>query len=353
MARAVYFAGLQLKEPRGVSSEDVIFYKMVDSLLSHENKLSIFFLPTVTDQELFVPPPQSIRTRITLQYFSSWSDYIIVTRPFSFTTQEVENIALRIRGNGDYRIVASLASPRLSSLRTLASRFSGKVDGYEIDLGLTYLLTGGKRGFESYAIDMVEEFVSDSSRPVFIKVSPTTPFSHEFLQQLKSIGIAALIFSPHLTYSIGKEFFRIHAPALSRIYALIWAKLIAGTNLPSAYISDIPEQFFGELAVENTFDVLLFDTALLSGVVDPPRTTGLENEIPVRWPHIPELLRPAIDVSRDPHCINLCPYRAFEADSRSQALHTSIIIASEKCNHCGLCLSCKNLKLVANIIPEE
>lgn len=349
--RPTYFAGLQLKSRIGISSEDVIIYKILESETRIIDKLGVFFLPTLSDQDFL---NEEGKTRILIHYFSSWSDYVIITRPFSFPVEYVEDLARKLRGKGDdNRVIASFAAPRLSSLRKLASRFSEIVDGFEIDLGLTYLLTGSRRNFESYAIDMIEEFISESRRPVLVKISPNTPLSQEFIQQLKAIGVSGVVFTPHLTYTIGKEFFRIHATYLSKIYALVWAKLIAGTDVTTAYISDVPEQFLDELAIERTFDIQLFDTALLSNMIELPPISEARRDLPVKWPMIPYPLKPAINISREAYCIKVCPFRAFEKDELPSSLDTNLLSASKRCDYCGLCLSCcKTLKLVATITPE-
>ncbi|AKG38956.1 hypothetical protein MA03_06415 [Infirmifilum uzonense] len=348
MSRPIYFAGLSLTSPRGVSSEDVVLYNIPEFATAYKEKFGVFFLPTVTDSELSF---ERNKTRILVHYFSSWKDYVIVTRPFSFSVEEVEAIARKIREES--KVIASIAASRLSSLTRLSSRFMGIVDGFEIDLGLTSLLIGEHRSFESYAIDVIEEFVSVSKRPVFVKVSPSVQLSSEFLENLRQTGIAGMVFTPHIVYSIGREFFRVHSPYLSKLYALIWAKLIASTDIPTAYISDIPEHLLGEVSVEKTFDILLFDTALLSTLVDMPGVVELDKEMPIRWRYIPDPLRPAIDVVREPQCLNVCPYRAFSKEKNLHDSPSGLAVADEKCNVCGLCLSsCKDVKLMATLTPE-
>ncbi len=348
MAR-LYFAGLQLEGSKGLSSDDVIFYRLLGLLPSFLEGVGVFFLPTVSDQIV----EDRGKTRIWVHHFVSWSDYVIMTRPLSFSVDEVEEIALKLKQKGNYKLIASIASHRLSSLKMLAERLADKVDGFEVDLGLLYLLAGGRRGFEAYAIDILEEFISSSSKPVMVKLNPVAPLTQEFIRQLKSIGITALVFSPHVIYSVGNEFFRVHSTYLSKIYALIWAKLIAASDVPSAYISDVPEDALSEFAVEKSFDIILYDTALLKYVVDLPQVNRFDDEFLVKWVKIPERLRPAVNAREEPNCTRVCPFRAFNPSEPAPEASSEILVASENCDKCGLCLSCcRSARFVAVISPE-
>lgn len=351
MAKAYYFAGLPLRARRGLSSDDVVLYKLLESNTEKLDDIAIFFLPTVSSD---IRVEEDSRARIWVHQFNSWNDYMIMTRPLAFSLEEAERLAQTLKLRSDAKVVASFASSRLSSLRALAERFADKVDGFEIDLGLTYILSGGRRGFESYVIDMLEEFVSESARPVIVKLSPAAPPTQEFLRHLKTIGVGAVIFSPHVVYSLGNEFFRVHSTYLSKVYALIWAKLATTSDVPSAYISDIPEHLLGDFAVERSFDIILYDTALLHRVASFPQVKRLGDEFLVRWSSIHERMRPAFNLREEPPCVDVCPFRAFTREGEATGITGDFLVASEKCDRCGLCLSCcKSARLVAVISPEE
>lgn len=346
-----YFAGLRLRAAKGLSSDDVILFKRLESGSEILEDLGLIFLPTISDKEITASDRE--KTRILFTRFHSWTDYVAVSRPLSFSVEDVERAAQIARSKEKWKVIASLACTRFSQLRLLAKRLADKVDGFEIDLGLMHLLAGGHRSFESFAIDVVEEFVAESVRPVFVKLSPNIPLSQELLQNLASMGIAGMVFTPHLTYSIGRELFTVHSAYLSRLYALIWANLIAGSSFPTVFVSDVPENYFGDVSIEKTFDVILFDTALLSRAVELPKVESSEDHLPVRWSRIPVGLRPAVDVSLNSLCSRVCPYGALNAKERASGEVGGVIVASETCDGCGLCLSlCKGSKLMAVLTPE-
>lgn len=347
--RNMLFAGLQVSGKWGVSSEDVVLARRFAKFSTEDENPPIIFLPTVSSKEA----EDRASTRIYVVKLSSLNDYLIVTRPFSFGTEEILSMAKQLRKKSQgMKIVASLAPSKLSELKILSSRFSDDVDAFEVDLGLMCIKHQYSRSFQAYAIDMLEEFVSFSPKTVLVKVSPNIPLSRDFLELLVETGISGIIFSPHPVYTIGKFLFRMHSPLLSTVYAMLWAGLITGLDVSTAFISDKAPSALNEHDIEGAYDLLLFDVALI--LKSDPTFKGKINPFPLKWANIPQGLVPAIDVEKEPYCREICPYKSYDIESPTLGSHSTIVSANSNCDGCGLCLSiCETARLVKELAPEE
>jgi NAD-dependent dihydropyrimidine dehydrogenase PreA subunit len=343
------FAGLNLHGKWGISSEDVIIVKKLLILGNEQQEPPpIIFLPTVAHDTRENPS----LTRIYIAKYSSALDYLAVSRPFSFSLEEVLTMAKRLREKfPETKIVASMAPSKLSELKALSSNFSNLVDAYEVDLGLMSLLHQYPRSFQAYAVDMLEEFVSIAPKTVLAKVTPNIPFSRDLLELLVETGINGVIFSPHPIYTIGRDLFRLHSPLLSIVYASLWAGLIAGLEVSTAFISDRAPTLLTEHDIENAYDLLLYDTALVFKTeIVPSNKIG---PLPLKWANISPGMVPAVDVEKEPFCQHVCPLQAFKQEN-STTLHTSIVTANKNCDNCGLCLSlCETARLIRELSPED
>jgi len=338
-----YFAGFSLKSDVGLSSDDVVLFKTVSQQPELFESVGMIALPTVSDYRA----GNARKARIHVVYYKSQSDYLLLTRPLSANLEEVVSFASSLRGSSsDLKIFASLASDRITGFERLIRAFGGSVDGYEIDLGLMFHLYGMRRGFESFAIDLLEELVRRADRPLLAKVSPGIPMSEDFLKLVVETGISGLVFSPHVAYSIGSELFRAHSPLLSRVFSHAWARLSASLSLSTAYITDVPPALLDELDPARAFDVLLLDVAALLGYVKIREGAGAP--MPLRWIEAAEGAYPTLDWE-DRECAYACPFAAFAGAGKGGLLAAR----EERCDFCGLCLSaCKTAKLTRVLTPE-
>lgn len=341
-----YFAGFSLRSSIGLSSDDVVVYKVLTQRPELRENFGIVFLPTVAERRV----SSHRKLRIHLVYYRSQAEYLILTRPLSITLEEVVSLAQKLRGNSTaLKIFASLASERLSGFEQLIREFSSFVDGYEVDLGLMFHLYGMRRSFESFALDLLEELVRRADRPLLAKVSPNVPMSDDFLTLVVETGISGLVFSPHVTYSVGNELFQAHSPLLSRVYSYAWARLSASLNLPAAYITDMPPSMLEEADPARAFDALLLDTAALLSHVKIREEAGAP--MPLRWVETAEGAYPTLEWE-DRECALVCPFAAFSSFS-SIGQGGLLTADEEKCDLCGLCLSaCRSAKLARVLTPE-
>ena len=340
-----YFAGIKLGRKYGISSDNVFlgkkfFEKIIDSI-------GIVFLPTIAYESYSCK--ECIRLSI-ISYFDN-RNYIVVTRPLSFSLKDILPVINFLKKEKELPTIASIVSEKLSGYKKFIDALSGKVDGFEIDLGLFYALYGFKRGFESYAIDIIEELISYSNVPIIAKLSPNIPLNIDFLGSLESLGIGGLVFSPHPIYSVGHQLFRIHSPQISAIYSYIWAEIVVskiGTN--TAYVSDVPPLLQEPTDIMKVFDLILYDVQKVLEFI-PDENIKVENRgFPLKWVKIPENLRPAIKNQKN-ICASVCPYDAFK---KNVAQNKGIAIANSMCDKCGLCITLcgKNVTLASEILPE-
>jgi len=343
-----YFAGLQLSTSTGLSSDDVLLHRLVAEREDLIRGFGLVIFPAPPDAELAAAHVKRA-PRIHYVYYRSPSDYLALTRPFSTELRDVLELLGAIRSRlPQCRLFASLASDRVSKLESMLRALAGRVDGYEVDLGLMFHLYGRRRGFEAFAADLLEELVHRADRPVIAKLSPSVPMSDDFVRLIVETGVSAIVFSPHITYSIGKELFRVHSPLLSRVFSYAWAQLAAGLSLPTAYISDIPPDELGELDPSRAFDVILYDTAFVPSISGIP--TGAGSPPPLRWTPVDEGVYPVIS-AEEQECARSCPRGAFEKAVPGWRGH--LFALSSKCDLCGLCLSvCRTAKLAQILAPE-
>lgn len=338
-----YFAGFSLRSCKGLSSDDVILFKLIARRPDLCEEFGLVALPTVSDHVT----GSTRKARIHLVYYKSQTDYLLLTRPLHVNLEEAVSLASRLRsGFSDLKIFASLASERITGFEQMIRAFGSYVDGYEIDLGLMFHLYGMRRGFESFAIDLLEELVRRADRPLLAKVSPGIPMSEDFLKLVVETGISGLVFSPHVTYSIGNELFRAHSPLLSRVYSHAWARLSASLSLSTAYITDVPPAALDEVDPAKAFDILLLDAAALVSYVRIRE--GVGTPMPLRWVEAAQGTYPTLEWG-DRDCASVCPFAAF-ASVREEGLLAAL---EERCDLCGLCLSaCKTAKLTRVLTPE-
>lgn len=346
MAHA-YFAGLQLQGRWGVSSDDVLLARALGEGLGSYEAPPILFLPTVTYGVGNVVGERI--TRVYIARYRSPGDYLALTRPLYLDADTAFRLAESIRARlPSTKIVASIATPKLSELRALASSFSKAVDAFEVDLGVLGILYGQRKSFEAFALDIVEEFVSAAPSPVVVKVSPGVPLSDAFLKLLVDAGVGGIVFSPHPVYAVGKSLFRVHSPLLSEVYSLIWARLITELNVSTAIVSDKPLEEIKEHDPITAFDIVLFDTALMFKRLKIAGT--VENDLPLNWRSIATGLLPSVTLTEEEVCADVCPYGALNPLSAGE---TTDAVADSRCDLCGLCLSlCKTARLVRVLSPE-
>lgn len=338
-----YFAGFSLHNNLGVSSDDVLLYKILAQRPEMCESFGLIVLPTVSERQVST----NKKARLHLVYYRSQTDYLVLTRPLSVSYEEVTNSARVLKsGANPPKIFASLASERISGFDQLIRMFSGLVDGYEVDLGLMFHLYGRRRGFESLAIDFLEELVRRADRPLVAKVAPGVPMSDDFLRLVVETGVSGLVFSPHVTYSIGDELFRAHSPLLSRVFSYAWARLSATINVSTAFITDILPSVLSELDPARAFDTLMLDMAALFSIIKLQEEAG--TPIPLRWVEASEGTYPTLEW-KDRSCALVCPFSAFV-----EAVQEGLLVASEeRCDLCGLCLSaCRSAKLTRVLEPE-
>ncbi len=253
------------------------------------------------------------------------SDYIVATRPLYASPEDVAAEAERLRGRG-FRVAASIVADRLSGYMDLLDALGGGSDMVEIDLGLFYALYGYRRGFESYALDILEELVPISPVPLAAKFSPNMPLSREFLGEVEKIGVNMLVFSTHPVYTVGDEIFRVHSTHLSLIYGSIWSSIVS-EGLNSSKLVTVEA---GAEGVDRVFSGILYDTALIMRHVKSRR---VENSFPTEWVEIPGGVFPA--VTGDWECVSACPLGAFKDEAGGE----TVAADPEVCDLCGLCLS--------------
>ncbi len=343
-----YFAGLQLSSSIGLSSDDVLLHRLIAEREDILGSFGLLVLPAVSDAEPVAGHAKKT-PRMHYVYYKSPSDYLALTRPLFTEPQEVFELLEIARSRyPQCKLFVSLASDRISKLESILRALAGRVDGYEVDLGLMFHLYGRRRGFEAFAVDLLEELVYRADRPVVAKLSPSTPMSDDFVRLIVETGVSAIIFSPHVTYSVGRELFRVHSPLLSRVFSYAWAQLAAGLSLSTAYISDIPPDELGELDPVRAFDVILYDTALVPRISRIPSGSG--SPPPLRWVSVDEGVYPVISAEEE-ECARSCPRGAFEKALPGWKGHLFAI--SSKCDLCGLCLSvCRTARLARVLAPE-
>ncbi len=296
----------------------------------------IVFLPTVSKDVA-----SAGKARI---YAVKWDgrDYIIATRPLYVGLDVVSSEAGRLRARG-FKVVISLVAGKLSEYIDLLEKLGGNGDMVEVDLGLFYALYGYRRGFESYALDILEELVPVSPAPLVAKFSPNMPLSREFLVEVEKIGVNMLVFSTHPVYTVGGEIFRVHSTHLSLIYGSLWSSLVSEGLNSTKFITL-------ERGVEprgNIFSGILYDTAL---IMDSIGSGPVENEFPTRWLRMPSGMLPMI-IARIDECRLSCPLKAFEENGVEEGTVTA---NPEKCDLCGLCLSLcgQNVVLARELRPQ-
>lgn len=343
-----YFAGLQLSSSMGLSSDDVLLHRLIAERGELLEGFGLLVLPAAPDAELAADHVRRA-PRIHYVYYKSPSDYLALTRPFSTELRVILELLSVARSKcPQCKLFASLASDRVSKLESLLRSLAGRVDGYEVDLGLMFHLYGRRRGFEAFAVDLLEELVHRADRPVVAKLSPSVPMSDDFVRLIVETGVSAIIFSPHIIYSVGRELFRVHSPLLSRVFSYAWAQLAAGLSLPTAYISDIPPDELGELDPSRAYDVILYDTALIPRISRIP--PGLGSPPPLRWASADEGVYPVVSAEEE-DCAKSCPREAFEKAAPGWRGHLFAI--SSRCDLCGLCLSvCRTARLAQILAPE-
>lgn len=341
-----YFAGIKIREKTGISSENVFIKK--NFLEKHLEWLGVFFTPTISHIS-----GSGNKIRMHVVSFSSKDDYIVVSRPLSFSVDDILPIIDFLRGEHEIPVIVSVVADRLSRYKELIKVFNNIVDGIEIDLGLFYTLYGYKRGFESYAIDIIEELVSYSPVPIIAKITPNMPMSLNFLENIEATGLGGFVFSPHPIYSVGNEIFRIHSVQLSTIYSYIWAGIVVSkVKINTAFISDTNPLEKLNTSVAGIFDLILFDTYLLFKEINEKNIFKKGYEFPLKWRKIPQNLRPALFQGHDSlKCARVCPYNAFNTSKKG--LET-LIIANEDCDRCGLCITLcdKKITLAKELLPE-
>ncbi len=341
-----YFAGIKVRRKTGISSENVFIKKSF--LEKHLERFGIFFTPTIS----YIGDSDN-RIRVHVVSFSSRNDYIVVTRPLSFSINDVFSVIDFLRKEHEVPVIVSIVADRLSRYKELIKNFHDNVDGIEIDLGLFYTLYGYKRGFESYAIDIVEELVSYSPVPIIAKITPNMPMSVDFLEAIEDTGLGGFVFSPHPIYSVGNEIFRIHSVQLSTIYSYVWAGIVVSkVKISTAFISDTNILEDINTSIAGIFDLILFDTYLLFEELNEEDVVKKGYEFPLKWRKISTNLRPAlIPGSESQKCINICPYNAFNLNEIDEK---TLIIANEDCDRCGLCITLcdKKITLATELLPE-
>uniref|UniRef100_A0A7C3SNZ4 4Fe-4S dicluster domain-containing protein n=1 Tax=Thermofilum pendens TaxID=2269 RepID=A0A7C3SNZ4_THEPE len=343
-----YFAGLSLPSSAGLSSDDVLLYKLIAEREDTLRDFGLLVFPAVPDTELATSYTRRA-PRIHYVYYRSPSDYLALTRPLSAQLGEIlEMLKIARSKYPQCKLFVSLASDKVSKLEGFLRAFAGRVDGYEVDLGLMFHLYGRRRGFEAFAVDVLEELVHRADRPILAKLSPSVPMSDEFVSLVVETGVNAVVFSPHVTYSVGKELFRVHSPLLSRVFSYAWAQLAAGLSLSTAYISDIPPDELGELDPSRAFDVILYDTALVPILFQIPPGTG--SPPPLRWAQVNEGVYPVVSAEEE-GCAKSCPRGAFEKAVPGWKGH--LFATSSRCDLCGICLSvCRTARLAQILAPE-
>ena len=292
-------------------------------------------MPTISPSSKWEPG----RTRVYAVRYAGTGDYILVTRPLYLGLDDAlrEAEALKKRG---VRVAASVVAERLSGYVFLLSRLGKRVDMVEVDLGLFYALHGFKRGFESYALDLLEEIIPASKVPLAVKLSPNMPISREFLKEMEEIGVNLLVFTTHPVYTVGEEIFRVHSTHLSLIYNSIWATVASeGLRVRKLLATEV---LSGD--AEKAFSGFLVDTTVTAKSLPD---VHVENPFPKKWDTVARGLLPALP-SDSLYCSSACPYGAFRGGGEL------VIAKKELCDLCGLCLSmCKDkVMLVKELVPS-
>ena len=314
---------------RGVGSDSPF---PPSTLISSEDRAVI--LPTVSPTSTF-----SRKTRIEVVRYTPGGDYAVVTRPLYMSVEDALEEARKLKNRELKLVAASVVADKLSGFQYLVEAFDREVDAIEVDLGLFYAIYGFRRGFESYAIDIVEELIPYSKVPLIVKLAPSMPLNRDLIYELGRAGVSRVVYSTRPVYVVGSEIFRVHSTHLSMIYSRLWRRL-AGKNFT------IPSMLASDIAYPNSgFEAVLLDVSI---IMEKLEFGGhVKNAFPEKWLYVPEGLYPAIKGLRE--CASTCPYNAFSDKSNE------IVIADKNlCDMCGLCISLcgSNVTLAKELTPK-
>ncbi len=341
-----FFASYRLRSNWGLSSENVIFSKDLYTKATEENA-GIFIMPTLSLTDPL--EKNKIFFRIKLVEYNSDRTYIAVSRPLSTIPKDVFSLSEEIKRIGNIPVFASISGGPLSEWILLLEKVDKKFDGIELDLSTSYILQSMKRGFEHFALDIVEELISIASKPVIAKVSINLPLNTDFLEKLVSAGVNGLVFSSHPIYTIGKHVFRVHSTVFSRVILRIVASL--ATQIPEISLAYISDEVLGKRDdLLDIFNVVLYDTSYIFSKISISRySPQISSSLPIRWDEVPKGMKIALDTLKGDICRNICPYGAFRPEYDG-----GFTEAEEICDYCGLCFSiCKDsVKFVKSLKPD-
>ena len=335
------FAGLSLKSPLGLSSDNVILSGSFLEWL-RQNNIGIIFTPTLTKTTIYLKDKRKRYAKINTLELTE-SDYIFVTRPLSLTVDEllnnhIGNLKEFHDANEDIKLVASIAGKKLNDIVNIVEKIEETkiFSAYEIDIVSTQILFN-RRGIYEYAVDLIDEILSIVKKPLLAKIPVSMAINTEIMNDLLKTNINAIVISPHPIYSIGSHIFRVHSTAVSHVNINILAKVLTQfEEIDIAYIDDaftfnkIQKPF-----IYKIFNVLLYDVSYLlyfkKGIQFFKKDL---REFPVRWQSIRKDFNLLIDANYLDKCFKVCPFDAIPEKSKDNTIEVS-----EQCEFCGLCLS--------------
>ncbi len=349
--KKVRFAGLSLKSPIGLSSDNVILNKNFLKWLK-ENNVGIIFTPTLINKRNKLEDEKRRYAKIQAIEIKE-DEYIFVTRPLSFTMDEFLNKYLKDfkelhQNDEEINFIASITGRKLNEIVDIIEKIEQTkiFSAYEIDTVLFQVLFNNRRGLFEYSIDLIDEILSIINKPLLVKIPVMMALNTETINDLLKTDINGIIISPHPIYNIGSHIFRVHSSAISHIDINILAKVLTQfEEIDIGYIDDSYTSIFDRFNkpfIYRIFNTLLYDISYLLLFREKIAFFKKElGEFPIRWVSLPKDFTLLVDSRYLNTCSKICPFDAIPEVSEENTAEVT-----EQCVFCGLCLSLCSEKAV-------
>ena len=315
------FGGLELRSRWGLSSDLEVICNRIYELADKEG-VGVVFTPTITLSKDI--KAHKLAKLCVLKY--EGSSYVFLSRPLSNSIRDIKQIL-------HYHVpkVMSIAAAELGEwIQLVEMAEEAAFNAIELDFVAAKLLSSRYYHASRLLIEVANEVASVTRLPVIAKLRAYPAPSVELVDKLASIGVGAIVLTPHLTYTVGSHFFRIHSTSLSRVALSALAEFLSSE--PSVQLAYITDEVWGTYTtLLRSFDLVLYDVSFLVRHVKLPQIE--RKRVPLSWRSIPSGAKLVVEGSEAAHIAEVCPCLAIPSKEEY-----GLVEVDRKCVFCGLCL---------------